>query len=57
MKFGKRKKSHRAGSGEQDGCGKTTYPTLKIASQAQMYAMEHYHEEDKPAFILTQGVV
>ena len=39
-------------------CGKTViFSSFKIASQAQMYVMQNYHEEDEHAKILTQDVI
>lgn len=44
---------------EYGGCGKKlNSPTLKkTASQTRMYPIEHYHEEDVLAVILTQCVL
>lgn len=33
------------------------FSDLKIAAQAQMYDVEHYHEIDEHVYILTEGIV
>ena len=39
-------------------CGKAViFSSFKIASQAQMYVMQDYHEEDEHAKILKQDVI